>query len=79
MRLSQMPGLDAGIDLCCRQAGMAEQGLNRPKIGAMSQQMRRKTMAQRMWGGTVGQAERAAQNLHLFAQDGACKRLPRAP
>lgn len=33
------------IDLCCRNIGMAEHDLNRPKIGAALEEMRRKRMS----------------------------------
>lgn len=74
MDLSQVTGLDLSIDLRRRQAGMAQQGLNRPQISAVGQQLRRETLTQGVRGGT-GQAERAAQDLHLFAQDRSLQAL----
>ena len=58
----EQPGrVDAGVDLRCRQAGMAQQFLDGAQIATRAQQMRCKGMAQRMWCRRLGQPQRAPQ------------------
>ncbi len=56
VHFAQMTRFDARINLRCRQAGMTEQGLDRPQIGAMCEQMGCETVAQRMWGRGISKA-----------------------
>ena len=46
MHFLQTFTLDMSVDLCRRNIGMSEHGLNRPKIGSSSQKMRGKGMPQ---------------------------------
>ena len=61
----QALGVDRGVALRRRQAGVAQQFLDRPQIAAAAQKMRREAVAQRVRGGGLRQAERAAQHRHL--------------
>src|SRR5262249_44952233 len=56
--------VDPGIDLRGREAGMAEQGLNRAKIAAIGEKMGCKRMAQGVRGCRFRQAELHANPLH---------------
>ena len=67
-----MRGIDAGIDLGRRQAGMAEQFLERAKIGAASQQMGSEAVAQCVRRGALAEAEADPRRL-----DGAPDELRR--
>ena len=61
----QTVGLDRGIALRRRQTGVAEQLLDRAQVAAAAQEMSRKTVPQRVRRRTFGEAEQAAQRLHL--------------
>ena len=61
----QTLGLDRGVALGRRQAGMAEQFLDRAQVAAGAEQVRRKAVAQRMRRRGRRQAEITAQCLHL--------------
>jgi hypothetical protein len=46
--LGETHGIDRGVALRRREAGMAEQFLNRAQIGALGEKMRREAMAEGM-------------------------------
>ena len=78
--VEQPRGVDLGVDLGRRQAGMAEQFLERAKIRAPRQQMRREAVAQRMRRQAVGQAEpRAARRRTARRTRSALSGPPLAP
>ena len=56
--VEQPRGVDLGVDLGRRQAGMAEQFLERAQVRAAGEQMRREAVAQRVRRDAVGQPER---------------------
>src|SRR5579884_2899765 len=58
-------GFDAGVALRRRQAGVAEEFLDRAQIAARSEEVRRETVAQRVRRRRFGQPEIAAQRRHL--------------
>ena len=58
-------GFDRSIALRRRQAGVAQQLLDRAQIAAGAEKMRRKAVPQGMRGRGVGKAEKAAQRRHL--------------
>jgi len=62
-------GIDRGVDLRGRQRGVAEQFLDRAQVAAAGEKMRGERMAQRMWGRSLGQSERAAQARHRKLDD----------
>ena len=71
--LQQVLGLDLGVALGGRQAGVAEQFLDRAQIAAAAQEMRRETVPQRVRGRGLGEAEHAAQGLHLALHEARAK------
>ena len=54
MHFAQMSRLNAGIDLRGRKTGMPQQGLNRPQVRAVLQQVCCKAVAQGVRGGGFG-------------------------
>jgi hypothetical protein len=60
INIKQPSRIDAGIDLCGREARMAKQFLNGAQITAAAKQMRGKGMAKCVRGGSVGKAETGA-------------------
>ncbi|ENN89583.1 hypothetical protein RHSP_59864 [Rhizobium freirei PRF 81] len=67
--LEQPRGVDAGIDLCRRQAGVAKQLLDGAQIATTGQEMGGEGMTKRMRCGRIRQAESAAQLLHAVLDD----------
>ncbi len=60
----QLGGVDLGVDLRRRQAGMPEQLLDGAQVPSPAEEMGREGVAERVGRGAVGQAEGAAQALH---------------
>ena len=58
-------GIDRDVALRRRQAGVAEQLLDRSQVSAAAEQVGREAVAQCVRCRRVGQAEQAAQGLHL--------------
>ena len=69
IHLEQPLGVDAGIDLRGRERGVTEQFLDRAKVAAARQKMRREGMPQSVRRGAVGQAQSAPQPLHEKPSD----------
>ena len=64
VNLKQARGIDAGIDLRRREAGMAEQLLDGAQVAAPRHEVRCKAVPQRVRRRRLGQAEQAAQLAH---------------
>src|SRR5215470_15625081 len=65
----QAVAIDLGIDLRRRQAGVAEQFLDLPQVGAGRQQMRGEGMPERVRCGSVRQGQAGAQVLDQKLHD----------
>ena len=61
--------VDLGVDLRRRQAGVAEQFLERAQVGAARQQMGREAVAKRVRRQAVGQAEPRPRAAHRAAHE----------
>ena len=75
----QLLRLDFRVALRRRQAGVAEQFLDRAQIAAAAEQMRRETVAQRVRRRGVRQAQHAAQSLHLALHQARVERPTARP
>ena len=68
--------VDVGVDLGRRQAGVAQQFLERTQVGAAREKVRREAVTQGVRGDTVGQAQRRAYQAIDKIQwpEGFCRR-----
>ena len=69
VNLEQALAIDLGIGLGGREAGVAQQLLDLPQVGAGRQQVRSERMAQGVRGGRIGLAEGQAQAFHEQLHD----------
>src|SRR5260370_18912566 len=70
----ELRGVDRGVALRRRQAGMAQQLLDRAQIAAAGEQMRGEAVAQRVRRGALGQADIGAQFLQPRLHDARMER-----
>ena len=77
--LEQELAIDLGIALRGREAGVAEQLLDRPQIRAGAEEMRGEGVAQRMRRRRVGQPKRAARPCDDELDDAGESGPPRTP